>query len=182
MRGRGRPPRAFRSTSLVFPNGALVSEPDPWGLKASAFNVGAAGGGARARTMFIRAADVADVAMAIDLGVLLAFAFGAGMVAFFAPCCAAMLPAYVSFTLGREAAGAQAAPGEVSRRRRELGALAVWGGLLVAALGLGRLALEAFGAGAPEERGTFVALAAGGIVLAMAGFAATANARAMRDG
>ncbi len=128
----------------------------------------------------------AGAKVAVDLAVLLAFAFGAGMVAFFSPCCAAMLPAYVSFTLGKTDAAAPApAPAPVSRGRKELGAIAVWGGLLLAALGLGRLALEAFGAlgsGAPEDRGLSVILAAAGIALTLAGFTATADRRALRSG
>jgi cytochrome c biogenesis protein CcdA len=118
--------------------------------------------------------------VAVDLALLVGFAFGAGMVAFFAPCCAAMLPAYVSYTLGGEAAAAETR--EVSRRRRELGALGVWGGLLIAALGLGRLALEAFGASPAEDRALPVALAAAGIALALAGFASSATPSAMRRG
>jgi cytochrome c-type biogenesis protein len=124
--------------------------------------------------------------VAVDLLVLLAFAFGAGMVAFFSPCCAVMLPAYVSFTLGHHEGGAPPAAAKIgSRGRRELGAIAVWGGLLVAGLGLGRLALEAFGAlgsGSPEDRGLSVALAAVGIAVTLAGFAATADRRALRAG
>ena len=124
--------------------------------------------------------------MAVDLLVLIAFAFGAGMVAFFSPCCAVMLPAYVSFTLGRsEGEAPEALPTSASRGRKELGAIAVWGGLLVAGLGLGRLALEAFGAvasGNPEDRGLSVTFAAVGIALTLAGFAATADRRALRSG
>ncbi len=130
--------------------------------------------------------------MAPDVGVLVAFAFGAGMVAFFSPCCVAMLPAYVSFALGRaEVSGSAAGAGgaEVSRRRRELGAIAVWGGLVVAALGLGRLAVEAiatFGGAAvpssPEDRNLSVAMAAAGIVLALLGFALTADRKRLRAG
>jgi cytochrome c-type biogenesis protein len=124
--------------------------------------------------------------VAVDLAVLLAFAFGAGMVAFFSPCCAVMLPAYVSFALGRVEATETAPPtSRVSRGRKELGAIAVWGGLLVAGLGLGRLALEAFGAlgtGAPEDRGLSVIFATVGIALTLVGFSTTAERRALRAG
>jgi cytochrome c-type biogenesis protein len=128
--------------------------------------------------------------MAVEVAVLLAFAFGAGMVAFFSPCCVAMLPAYVSFALGRaETLGSKAEVKPASRGRRELGAIAVWGGLLVAALGLGRLALEALAAfGGPsstssaEDRGLSVALAAVGIAVTLGGFAATADRRRLRAG
>lgn len=131
--------------------------------------------------------------MVVDLPFVLAFAFGAGMVAFFSPCCVAMLPAYISFALGRaEAAGdppVEAGPRETPRARREAGAVAVWGGLILAALGLGRLALEAlsaFGGPAsattPEERSASVALAAAGILATVAGFAATADKRRLRSG
>lgn len=129
--------------------------------------------------------------MALDLVFVLAFAFGAGMVAFFSPCCVAMLPAYVSFALGKSesATGAQGESREVARARREVGAIAVWGGLLVGAFGIGRLALEAlsaFGAPAaatsPEDRSLSVGLAAAGILMTLAGFWATAEPRRLRAG
>jgi cytochrome c biogenesis protein CcdA len=120
--------------------------------------------------------------MAVDLAVLLAFAFGAGMVAFFAPCCAAMLPAYVSFTLGRvDPRGAEPPRQALPRRRREAGALALWSGLIVGALGLSRLALEAFGLGG-GDRSFNVLTAVVGIGLAIAGVTVTAPARALRSG
>lgn len=129
--------------------------------------------------------------MALDLGFVLAFAFGAGMVAFFSPCCVAMLPAYVSFALGRSESAAEGRSGyrDVPRARREAGAIAVWGGLLVGAFGIGRLALEAlsaFGAPAaptsPEDRNLSVGLATAGILATLAGFAATANPRRLKAG
>lgn len=129
--------------------------------------------------------------MALDLAFVLAFAFGAGMVAFFSPCCVAMLPAYVSFALGKSesAAGAPAERRRVVRARREVGAIAVWAGLLVGAFGIGRLALEAlsaFGAPAaptsPDARNLSVGLAAAGIALTLAGFTATAEPRRLKAG
>jgi cytochrome c biogenesis protein CcdA len=128
--------------------------------------------------------------MALDVAFVLAFAFGAGMVAFFSPCCAAMLPAYVSFALGRaEGSPKQDVRPPTSRARRELGALGLWAGAFVAALGLGRLALEALAslgghapATPPGERTLSVALATVGIALALAGTFATAARSRMRAG
>lgn len=118
-----------------------------------------------------------------DTLLIAALAFGAGMVAFFSPCCAAMLPAYVSYALGRSDKSAVGAKAQAfSRRRRELGALAVWGGLLVATLGLARIAFDAlslFGDAASEsaaqDRQLSVALAAGGTLVALLGYAAIAD-------
>lgn len=129
--------------------------------------------------------------MALDLAFVLAFAFGAGMVAFFSPCCAAMLPAYVSFALSKSQDAALTAPGDtknvVPPRRKEAAALLVWGGLFVAALGLGRLALEAlgsFGAGTqalgPEDRAVAVSMATAGIGATIAGYAMSAQRAVLR--
>lgn len=120
---------------------------------------------------------------AADLAFVLAFAFGAGMVAFFSPCCAALLPAYVSFALGKsESIGGKAPARPASRASREIGAIAVWVGLIVAALGLGRLALESlsnFGGPAPPsatgDRELSVLLAAGGVALTLVGYFACAD-------
>lgn len=111
------------------------------------------------------------------------------MVAFFSPCCVAMLPAYVAFALGKVHAGPPEAGAQASRRRREAGALLVWGGLLVAAFGLGRLApeaLAAFGlptAGAsPEERNLSVLLSSAGIAAVLVGLWSTAQPRRFAEG
>jgi len=126
--------------------------------------------------------------VAADLAFVLAFAFGAGMVAFFSPCCVALLPAYVSFALGKsEGVAAAPASSPVARARREAGAIAVWLGLILAALGVGRLALDslaAFGGPAPsttaEEREFSVLLAAGGIALTLAVYLASADRARLR--
>ncbi|HEX9709067.1 MAG TPA: cytochrome c biogenesis protein CcdA [Candidatus Thermoplasmatota archaeon] len=129
--------------------------------------------------------------MAPDPVFVLVFAFGAGMVAFFSPCCVAMLPAYVSYVVrdvDQRRLGA-AEPVVSARWRKELGAIAVWGGLLVAALGLGRLAIEAlsaFGVSAPatspSDREVAVGLAALGIAVTLGGFALSTEARRLRAG
>jgi len=111
------------------------------------------------------------------------------MVAFFSPCCVAMLPAYIAFALGKSHADAGGEEPRVSRGRREAGAVLVWGGLLVAALGLGRLALEALavfqlpaGGTSPEDRNLSVLLSAAGILAVLAGLWSTADARRFAEG
>ena len=129
--------------------------------------------------------------MALDLAFVLAFAFGAGMVAFFSPCCVAMLPAYVSFALGKAQAGKVETKSEAgqpaARRRTEAAGLLVWGGLFVAALGLGRLAIEALGsfgaptqALSPEDRAVAVGMASAGIALTILGYALSAQRALLR--
>lgn len=113
------------------------------------------------------------------------------MVAFFSPCCVAMLPAYVSFVVrGAEQARSDSpTPAVLARWRGELGGVAVWGGLLIAALGLGRLALETlsvFGIPTapttPGDRDLSVALAAVGIAIVFGGFALSTEARRLKAG
>lgn len=114
-----------------------------------------------------------------ELPIIVGIAFTAGMVAFFSPCCAAMLPAYVSYALGRS----EKAPGQATaktRRAREVGGLCIWAGLLMAALGLARLALDSFNLASSGglswyERHASVLLALGGTVLALAGYAAISD-------
>ena len=60
---------------------------------------------------------------------LLLFAFSAGAIAFFAPCCIAMLPAYVGYAVRTPDAGATSAP------RAELGRNLFLGGLVPVAIG-----------------------------------------------
>ena len=60
---------------------------------------------------------------------LLVFAFSAGAIAFFAPCCIAMLPAYVGYAVRAPETSTKAAP------RAELGRTLFLGGLVPVALG-----------------------------------------------
>lgn len=123
---------------------------------------------------------------------VLGFAFGAGMVAFFSPCCVAMLPAYVSYSLRKseEVVGpsgkARQAEG-ASRRLREAAAIGAWAGLFLAALGLGALALEALSAfglpsppRSPAERESALLLATAGIALVLLSYAAGGSRQRLR--
>lgn len=65
---------------------------------------------------------------------LLALAFTAGMVAFFAPCCIALLPAYVGYTAGADAPPAATHTRAPSVRRRASAGLTL-GGTAVLAVG-----------------------------------------------
>ena len=118
-----------------------------------------------------------------ELAFIVGISFTAGMVAFFSPCCAAMMPAYVSYALGRtEKAGPPATGTARKRGVAELGAIAAWLGLLIAALALGRLALDAFsvsdrGPGGLDtmSRQLMVVAALVGTALVLVGYAARAD-------
>ena len=112
--------------------------------------------------------------MPVD-ALLVAQAFVASILGFFAPCSVGMLPAYVGYLLGESSGGGAAAP---SRAHRWAGAAAVaLGGLLVA---LGLFELQRVNLGAAALTLAPLAALAGGGALAVTGFVALASTRAVR--
>lgn len=122
----------------------------------------------------------------LDLALLL-LAFTAGMVAFFSPCCIAMLPAYVSFAVQR----AEPEAPESESRHRWVGAAVSAAGLLPAAYGGGPLlqaGLSAVGltsgytSSDPASEQTAALFLLLGLAMALGGFAIRAGPSSLRRG